>query len=239
MNNEIGQIAQQVFNKDSLAHVTAEEISGYLAKHPYVTAARFLLAKKEYDAYPSGVHDSIITAGLYFSNPLWFEWELRRNLDVLEEVSLTGQTQDTSKETKTLEAKDTPTPVSSGDDAIVFQSYHTIDYFASQGIRLQQAELSKDKLGQQLKSFTEWLRSMKKLPSAEGQPSAPEDTNRQQMVIQHAASSIAEKEVMTEAMAEVWLKQGNHAKAAEIYHKLSLQNPSKSSYFAAKIDQLK
>jgi hypothetical protein len=59
------------------------------------------------------------------------------------------------------------------------------------------------------------------------------------VVIQNATSSIEEKEVLTEAMAEVWLKQGNKPKAAEIYYKLSLLNPSKSAYFAAKIDQLK
>jgi hypothetical protein len=40
-------------------------------------------------------------------------------------------------------------------------------------------------------------------------------------------------------MAEVCIKQGNNQKAADIYRKLSLQNPSKSAYFAAKIDQLK
>ena len=40
-------------------------------------------------------------------------------------------------------------------------------------------------------------------------------------------------------MAEVWKKQGNKAKAEEIYDKLSLLDPAKSSYFAAKIEELK
>jgi hypothetical protein len=39
-------------------------------------------------------------------------------------------------------------------------------------------------------------------------------------------------------MAEVWLKQGNKEKAADVYRKLSLRNPSKSAYFAAKIESL-
>ncbi|RZA27185.1 MAG: hypothetical protein EOP02_10495 [Proteobacteria bacterium] len=63
--------------------------------------------------------------------------------------------------------------------------------------------------------------------------------SRQQAVIQTAAHSIEEKEVVTEAMAEVWIKQGHNAKAIDIFNKLSLQNPSKSAYFAAKIEQLK
>ena len=116
----------------------------------------------------------------------------------------------------------------------VFQSYHTIDYFASQGIRLHPSDLGKDKLGQQLRSFTDWLRSMKKLPqTAMGEEDPSEQTVR--VIAEH---SIEEREVLTEAMAEVWAKQGNRQKASDIYRKLSLLNPAKSAYFAAKIDQL-
>ncbi len=120
-------------------------------------------------------------------------------------------------------------------EPLVFQSYHTIDYFASQGIRLQQSDLNKDKFGQQLRSFTDWLRSMKKLPSTPTDASFGNDT----VVIRHAANSIEEKEILTEAMAEVWAKQGNRERAIATYTKLSLQNPHKSAYFASKIDQLK
>ena len=78
------------------------------------------------------------------------------------------------------------------------------------------------------------------MPNAETEAvPAGEDQYRQQDVIQTAAHSIEEKEVFTEAMAEVWAKQGNSARAIAIYDKLSLQNPGKSGYFAAKIDQLK
>lgn len=117
-----------------------------------------------------------------------------------------------------------------------FEPYHTIDYFASQGIRLQQSDLSKDKFGQQLKSFTEWLKSMKRIPEPQ-QPSQAE-IHAQENVARIAEHSIESKDVNTEAMAEVWAKQGNRQKAIEIYKKLSLLNPAKSTYFAAKIEQL-
>jgi hypothetical protein len=117
-----------------------------------------------------------------------------------------------------------------------FDPYHTIDYFASQGIKLRVEDFSKDKLGQQLKSFTEWIRSMKRLPQQDVEGSG--DETDQHAVRRIAEHSVEEKEVLTEAMAEVWAKQGNREKARQIYIKLSLQNPSKSSYFAAKIDQL-
>ena len=45
-------------------------------------------------------------------------------------------------------------------------------------------------------------------------------------------------EVFTEAMAEVFAKQGLKYKAMEVYRKLSLLNPDKSHYFATKIQDL-
>jgi hypothetical protein len=117
----------------------------------------------------------------------------------------------------------------------VFESYHTIDYFASQGIKLLQEEL-KDKLGKQLKSFTDWLRSMKRI-NPETNTSLDDVTN--QSIQRIAEHSIEEKEVLTEAMAEVWAKQGNPGKAIRVYEKLSLLNPAKSPYFAGRIEQLK
>jgi hypothetical protein len=223
MHNDINTITQQLFHKDSLDELSEEDLGNFISKYPYVAPARFLLAKKKHQRGEQQADAEVITAGLYFSNPLWLNWQLENE----------------EKEEAPQPVVAPEPPKAEEESPIAFQSYHTIDYFASQGIRLQQADLAKDKLGQQLKSFTEWLRSMKKLPSTEGQPAGPEDDSRQQVVIQNAATSIQEKEVVTEAMAEVWVKQGNNEKAAEIYRKLSLQNPSKSSYFAAKIDQLK
>lgn len=122
------------------------------------------------------------------------------------------------------------------DESLEFEPFHTIDYFASQGIKLQQADLGKDKFGQQLRSFTEWLKSMKKIPAP-----SPDDTGDpvvQEQVIQFAQVSNETKEIITETMAEVWSLQGNRQKAIEIYKKLSLLNPAKSAYFASKIDKL-
>ena len=118
-----------------------------------------------------------------------------------------------------------------------FEPYHTVDYFASQGIKISQEELPKDKLGKQLKSFTEWLKTMKRLPTA--QISETVEILAEKKVESMADSSVSESEVVTETMAEVWAKQGNREKAMETYNKLSLLNPSKRAYFAAKIENLK
>ena len=65
------------------------------------------------------------------------------------------------------------------------------------------------------------------------------DGNSEERVVQLATHSLAEENVDTEAMAEVWIKQGLPEKALKIYEKLSLLNPSKSSYFAVLIEKLK
>lgn len=122
------------------------------------------------------------------------------------------------------------------DDMPSFEPYHTIDYFASQGIKLNN-QLPKDKLGKQLKSFTEWIRTMKKLPQAVIEEKL-DDVGAGEKIVALAADSIEGKEILTETMAEVLLKQGNKARAREIFKKLSLAHPDKSAYFASRIEQL-
>jgi hypothetical protein len=65
------------------------------------------------------------------------------------------------------------------------------------------------------------------------------DAGSEEKVVQLATHSLDEENVNTEAMAEVWIKQGQPEKATRIYEKLSLLNPSKSSYFAVLIEKLK
>lgn len=58
-------------------------------------------------------------------------------------------------------------------------------------------------------------------------------------VAETAKNSNETKEILTETMAEVLIKQGQKEKAIQLLIKLSFLNPEKSSYFAAKIEQLK
>ncbi|MGC4102509.1 hypothetical protein [Ferruginibacter sp.] len=126
-------------------------------------------------------------------------------------------------------------PQTSGNE-LSFEPMHMVDYFASQGIKLSEDAQTADKLGKQLKSFTEWLKTMKKIHApAAGVPAVNQDITVQNL----AEKSNKEGEVVTEAMAEVLAQQGKAGKAVEVYKKLSLLNPSKNAYFAAKIEQLK
>ncbi len=128
------------------------------------------------------------------------------------------------------------TAIATTEDTISFEPLHTSDYFASVGIKFNEEVKPGDKLGKQLKSFTDWLKTMKKIHNDQ----LPPQSEQSVIVIQKMAEkSNTEDEVLTEAMADVLLQQGKSVKAIEVYKKLSLLNPSKSAYFAAKIDHIK
>lgn len=116
--------------------------------------------------------------------------------------------------------------------------YHTVDYFASQGIKLVLEKDPKDKLGRQLKSFTQWLKHMKKLGPEDAIEEEKENA-AEATIIKIADFSNTRREIITEAMAEVLEKQGKAEKAVQVYIKLSFLHPDKSAYFADKIKNLK
>jgi len=120
---------------------------------------------------------------------------------------------------------------------IVFTPYHMVDYFASQGIKLVLEDNPPDTLSKQLKSFTDWLKVMKKLPV---QPSSEKTDEKEAEKIRHFCSPFH------------WGKgypDGIHGRSAgpnrecmkrhcpipEIKFDLS----PKSAYFASRIEQLK
>jgi hypothetical protein len=165
--------------------------------------------------------------------------ESRENAEDGEELNANPETSD---QTNAVHQTDFSIPLpepkyEANPTELTFEPYHTVDYFASQGIKFIPEEKPKDRFGQQLKSFTEWLKDMKRLPESE--IIRISDTFSDDKVQQLANHSISEGQIVTETMAEVWLKQGNKEKAIEIYNKLGLLNPAKSAYFASLAEQLK
>jgi len=129
------------------------------------------------------------------------------------------------------------------EDTITFEPLHTSDYFASVGIKLSEEAKPVDRLGQQMKSFTEWLKTMKKIHAEQFAETgtAPQSAaqKNEQHIQQLAEASNKEGEIVTEAMADVLVQQGRVGKAVAILEKLRLLNTGKITYFAAKINQLK
>jgi uncharacterized iron-regulated protein len=193
---------------------------------------------------------------LFFNNINWLNWQLHllskpETENKQEEIALTDDEYVEHKEFEEQEVLEDNAEANSkirqslsqissqantAEESISFEQLHTVDYFLSQGIKIAEAPVINDKLGNQVKSFTEWLKSMKKIHKekfAEG------DERTDKTIQEIAEHSNAAAEIVTEAMADVLLKQNKTEKAIEVYEKLSLLNPSKSAYFAGKIDSLK
>lgn len=220
-------------------------------EHPESSFARFLLLQ-HYKKINDPDFDKLTKQSvLYFSNPAWLQFQLaqsqfkvEKETEDVSKIAASTQIETSSANTKeeTLSKKEEAPndevvfEASEDDASIEFEPLHTVDYFASQGIKLSEDALMNDKLGKQMRSFTEWLKSMKKLHPGK----LPEQNEVIEKIIQTSAeASNVETEVLTEAMAEVLIKQNKKEKAIEMYQKLSLTNPGKSSYFAAKIESLK
>lgn len=220
-------ISKQFFGKD-IDQLNTEELYAISEKYPYWNIPHVLAASKE------KVHRS--KASLYINNPLWFSYLLQAKEDDEEIIIVKEEKKEFVHAEPKLKDILITAPVIE-ENVQVFEPMHATDYFASQGIKLDLNGEPKDKLTRQLKSFTDWLKVMKKINPDKLKEAEEDDAEKE--VQGFAQTSILEKEVVTEAMAEVWLKQGNTPKALEMYEKLSLLNPSKNAYFAARIKQIK
>ena len=92
-------------------------------------------------------------------------------------------------------------------------------------------------LGSKVKKFTDWLKQMKR--ANQNPTDLGTDIETERLIEKIAQSSNETKEVITETMANVLVKQGKTEKAIQLYQKLSFLNPTKYAYFAAKINELK
>lgn len=162
--------------------------------------------------------------------------------------------QDAVQEERPTEEKQAP----------VFQPIYTEDYFLHQGIQVsdelpgeQEANQDdEDKSLMVVMSFHEWLmyfktkkekekeeqedkKALKAMWQKEKLAAALEEESEEipESVFEMAVNSIAKEEgLASESLAEILIKQGKYDKAIDMYQKLSLRNPQKNVYFAAKID---
>lgn len=218
MQQSLTSIATALLGKLSIEECTLTEIKKLCADYPWLSTARLLLVHKLKAVQDPSWTTAYEQAQLFFPATNWLN------------LLLESDTQKPVSPITPPGAKNPP------QETLAFEPFHTIDYFASQGIQYKPEELPTDKFGQQLKSFTEWIKAMKRLPLSEMGKSI--DPTEEKKVEQLAGNSLQQNEVLTEAMAAIWIKQGNIAKAKEIYSKLSLLEPSKSAYFASRIDEL-
>ncbi|MBV7533202.1 hypothetical protein [Chitinophaga sp. sic0106] len=135
---------------------------------------------------------------------------------------------------------------------LVFQPLYTDDYFAYK--RLKDPEHA-DELSIQgeaeMKSFTSWLREIKDNFAGKTNKDwyqqqlhriyeEDEEPEISETVEKMALDSIRiNNDIVSETLAEIWVRQRQYQNAIQIYQKLSLLNPDKNAYFAQKIKELK
>jgi hypothetical protein len=259
---DTAQIFESIFKRNINDIYNLSFLQEIAQEHPYFSAAQFYLLQQTHTDNDEYKNVAAKTA-VHFNNPLWLNYLLtkehaKEEIPLQNNVATVAQNQkkvaeeELSKESTVQECDANEVEKSITDDSqkeplpldvkatttlsaeqMLFEPMHMVDYFASQGIKLSEDMLKGDKLGKQLKSFTEWLKVMKKVHPDK----LPQNTD---VLVQNLAEkSNKEGEIVTEAMAEVLAMQGKHNKAIEVYEKLSLINPAESAYFAAKILQLK
>jgi len=230
----LNNILLQWTGHSNLETIETKELAQWAEKHPYSPSLQFLLAKKYEMANSPLLLGQLQKTISFFPSALQIHQKLKfEDTDTISapmEKKLSSLISDQLAQFKEPVTLDTAayemelTPLQK-------------DYFAAQGIEIDLSTLPQDKFTQQLRSFTAWLKVLKE---KEGVPNTPELAASQEKEI----NAIAEKanimeEVVTEAMAEVWEKQGNARKAIALYSKLSFIFPEKSVYFASRIEQLK
>ena len=231
MGHSSNLVAKHLTGKENLSATTVDVLESLHKQFPFFAPVVVLAAAKSHN---SGTETS--KAALAVGNTGWLQQILTAPMpNAISNVI--------SKQLAGYNKPVTPDQIWEMESPVL---YHTIDYFASQGIKIDLNKGHQDELSTKLKKFTDWLKEVKH-PVSEGQtaPQSEADTPfSSESDIEKAVVTIAEKsnesrEVVTETMAEVLGKQGRREKAIQLYQKLSFINPEKSVYFAAKIQQLK
>jgi len=222
------QIFEKIFGIKSNHPNSAKLLSEVTEKYPYFSAAHYYQLKFS-DKTNSDYSSFVAKAAYFFENPLWLHRQISQIESEKNEMAVEVTEQSLPQLSKIS--------IDNQQNSPLFEPLFATDYFASQGIKFnEQAVSSEDKLGNQLKSFTQWLKTMKKIHGNEIPETASAIDNSVELM---AEKSNIEAEIITESMAEVFIQQNKSNKAIEIYTKLSLQNPIKSHYFATKIESLK
>ncbi|NLR80483.1 hypothetical protein [Chitinophaga eiseniae] len=145
-----------------------------------------------------------------------------------------------------------PLAVDTTETELTFQPLYTDDYFAYKRLKNpEEADELSIQGAAEMKSFTSWLRQMKdnfvgktsrdwyqqqlhRIYEEDEEPEVSETVEKMAM-----NSIVFNNDIVSETLAEIWIRQHQYGNAIKIYQKLSLLNPDKNAYFAQKILELK
>lgn len=158
---------KQLFGKSAWDSDNAVMLQDVVKEFPYFSLAHFYLLKET--GIGHGDYKSIAAKlALHFNNPYLLHLQMHQteitkvqNTEVKPEVEQNIPVVEPVLE-KLLTRQVALSNQAPINEEMLFEPLFATDYFASQGIKLSEDVQSSDKLGKQLKSFTEWLKTIKK-----------------------------------------------------------------------------
>ncbi|MBL7711164.1 MAG: hypothetical protein JNL13_01815 [Chitinophagaceae bacterium] len=245
-----------------LSAAEKQQVAGLLEKYPYLAAARLMQSADSFAQQgftPELLQDSRLFRGnwIYFYNMM--KDAVSERIVPLQEVP--GESAASLAHTaaeQDMKAEETLIQPLFTDNYFQHQGINVPDAIPAELDKAQDTEEKDEKALMVMMGFDEWLMFLKKKNDArrsEEEDKAAlrsmwqreklaaaigeEDDNIPEAVFEMAINSIDREDIMvSESLAEIHVKQGRFEKAIEIYRKLSLQNPEKKTYFAAKINHL-
>lgn len=227
MSSQPDLTLQSLLNLEERELSSSDGLKGCSAKYPYSSIIQLLYTKQLIALNDNNYITQGIKTSLFFPFSPWYNYLIDNNIFVENQLKVKGKSP--LNLAVNLSISDTT------ELGVPLEPYHTIDYFASQGIKISHTD-DKDDIGRKVKSFTAWLKTMKSL-QPEQAPISKKDIDADPEMT--ALDTLQADTIVTEAMADVYIKQGLTEKALDIYQKLSLQNPDNSRIFADKISALK
>lgn len=234
INSTIQPILKNWTGYDDLQTIEVNVLEQLVSQNEYSPSLQFLLAKKYELIHSPLAKNQLLKTVSYFPSLIQLQ-----ACFAIETPETNSHPMDAKLNTiLSDQLAQFQAPVSAGADLLSIETLKLQkDYFEAQGIEIDLSTVAQDKFTKQLRSFTAWLKVLK---NKDGSPVETELGDEQEKAI----TAIAEKantveEIITEAMAEIWEKQGNPKRAIAVYSKLSFIFPEKSVYFATRIQQLK
>jgi tetratricopeptide (TPR) repeat protein len=241
-----------------LQEVSAKAILQLAKEYPYFTPVHYMkhiVARQDMDALNT-------LKQLYPVNPVLLDTLLREAAEpvlVTEAIVIEAGTGEEKLAIEVIE--ELHFQPASADDYFRQQGIPVSHDLPVAGVVVNEAKeinTEKEKSLMRMMSFAEWLNYMssntQKAKEEEAEQKAlktmwqkqklaaaieEESDEIPEAVFEMAVNSISRKdELVSESLAEVYVKQGKKEKAIEMYQKLSLLNPEKNVYFAAKIENL-
>ena len=253
-------------NPERVTELSDEQLTAWIAQYPSVQSFRWLKARRDLDLNLPSMRDSIRTAAAHSDDLVLLKYQLlcdKGKMTALrseaeqwllerEKAAEARQTTPAAdgivKEIPALEEASAKVDARSssheGGDLIDMEGFPTP---LSKAAKAKQVEDILREYQEELSEFSAWLmgqkedqkkskKKKKKKDKGIKKKSKKKKKSKLEKLISH---SIAEREeAITETYADLIASQGHVDKAVELYKKLQLKFPEKSSYFARKIEEL-